>query len=67
MINRTALITALVNDYDMLCQESPDDDDITPDAYRAQLSTMTDAALVAECCVSFDDDYTINDYIAQHS
>ena len=67
MINRNALITALINDYVLLCHDSIDDDDMTPDEYRAQLDSFTDAQLIDECCIDFDDDYTLDDYIQLHS
>ena len=63
MINRNALITALINDYVLLCHDDPCDDDLTPDAYRAQLDSFTDAQLIEETCIDFDDDYTLADYI----
>ena len=67
MINRNALITALINDYVFLCHDDIDDDDMTPDEYRAQLDSFTDAQLIDECCIDFDDDYTLDDYIQLHS
>ena len=67
MINRNALITALTNDYVSLCLEDPCDDDLTLDAYRALLDSYTDAQLIDETCIDFDDDYTLDDYIQLHS
>ena len=67
MINRNALITALINEYTYLCLEDPCDDDLTPDAYRAHLNSYTDAQLIDESGVDFDDDYTLDDYIQLHS
>ena len=67
MINRSDLITAVLNDYAQLCADDPSDDDLSLDAYRAQLDAYTDDQLLRECCVTFDDDYTIDDYIQQHT
>jgi len=67
MINRNALITALINDYVYLCLEDPCDDDLNPDEYRAHLNSYTDAQLIDESGVDFDDDYTLDDYIQLHS
>ena len=67
MLNRSDLITAVLNDYAQMCADDPSDDDLSLDAYRAQLDAYTDDQLLRECGVTFDDDYTVNDYIQQHT
>ena len=64
---RDQLITALVNDYAQLCAEDPSSDDLTPDAYVTNISAYTDEQLLRECCVDFDDDFTVDDYISLHT
>jgi hypothetical protein len=52
--NRSALITALLNEYKFLCHDDFDPDvDATPDEYLAMLQSLSDDELIAEAS---DDD-----------
>ena len=57
---RSALISALYNEYKFLCHDDFDPDvDATPDEYLAMLQSLTDAELVDE--TSSDD---INEFVS---
>ena len=58
---RQHLITALSHEYDFLCHDSYDPDDMTAEQYLEYLHTLSDAELVAETCT--DDELTIDEYI----
>ena len=59
---RAQLIDALSHEYDYICQESPDDDDMTHTEYLDFVHSLTDAQLVDE---SGSDD--IVEYISLYS
>ena len=59
-VNRSALISALYNEYKFLCHDDFDPDvDATPDEYLAMLQSLTDAELIDE---TSDDD--VNEFIS---
>jgi len=60
-INRSHLISALAHEYDFLCHDSYDPDDMTAEQYLEYLHTLSDAELIAETCT--DDALTIDEYI----
>ena len=61
--NRSALITALYNEYKWLCHDDFDADvDATPDEYLAMLQTFTDDELLAES--STNEHFSIDEFIS---
>ena len=61
--NRSALITALLNEYKFLCHDDFDPDvDATPDEYLAMLQSLSDDELIAEAS---DDD--VSEFISTWS
>ncbi len=59
---RAQLITALANEWEYLCHESPDDDDMTRAEYLDYVHSLSDAQLVTEA-----DTDDIAEYIALYS
>ena len=59
--DRQHLISALSHEYDFLCHDSYDPDDMTAEQYLEYLHTLSDDELVAETCT--DDELTIDEYI----
>ena len=58
--NRSHLISALAHEYDFLCHDSYDPEDMTAEQYLEYLNTLSDAELIDETCT--DDD--LDDYIS---
>ena len=59
---RSQLISALANEWEYLCHESPEDDDMSAAEYLDYVHSLTDAQLIDE---SGSDN--IDEYIALYS
>jgi len=62
---RDQLISALAHEWDYLCHESPDDDDMSAAEYLDYLNTLSDAELIDETDTC--DGYTLDEYMFNHS
>lgn len=62
---REQLIDALCNEYDYLCHDDFDPDDMSLDDYRVMLHSWSYDQLVAD--TNTDDGYTLDEFIANHS
>ncbi len=58
---RQHLISALSHEYDFLCHDSYDPDDMTSEQYLEYLHTLSNDELITES--STDDTYTLDEYI----
>ena len=47
-LTRDQLIDGLVNEWEQLCHDCPEDDDATPEERRVELEAMSDEELVKE-------------------
>ena len=58
---KAQIIDALINEWVYLCHDDPQDDDMTPEAYRNELTNMSMEELVEE--TSTDEHYTLDEYM----
>ena len=58
---RDQLISALTAEYDYLCHDSTDDDNMSPDEYRAALESMSLDQLIQE--TTTDDVFTLDEFM----
>ncbi len=59
------LIDALAAEYEQLCHDCPDDDDMTDAEYREHLSTLSYDELVAETAT--DNTFTLEEFMINFS
>ena len=60
--DRKILISSLIGEYQYLCHDDPDDDDMTPAQHYSLLNTYSDEELIADSDL-FDSAFTsVEDY-----
>ena len=62
---RDQLISALANEWEYLCHESPEDDDMSASDYLNYLNCLSDSELIEE--TDTGDGYTLDEYMFNHS
>ena len=55
------LVDALVREWEYLCHDDPQDDDATPEEYRADMETMTLEELIEE--TGTDEGFTLDQFM----
>lgn len=58
---KSQLIDALVAEWEYLCHDDPQDDDMTPEEYREELINMSMEELIEETYT--DEHYTLDAYM----
>ena len=61
---REQLIDALVAEWEYLCHDDYDPDDLTPEEYRLKLECFSDDDLLEETCT--DEGYTLDEYMDRY-
>jgi hypothetical protein len=61
---KAQLIDALVAEWEYLCHDCPEDDDMTPEEYREELIEMSLEELIEE--TSTDEHYTLDEYMVNY-
>ena len=62
---RAQLIDALVVEWEYLCHDDPDPDDLSPEEYREELIEMSLEELIEE--TSTDEHYTLDEYMEHYT
>ena len=62
---RAQLIDALVAEWEYLCHDDPDPDDLSPEEYREELIEMSLEELIEE--TSTDEHYTLDEYMEHYT
>jgi len=62
---KAQLIDALVAEWEYLCHDDPDEDDMTPEEYREELIEMSMEELIEE--TSTDEHFTLEEYMNSYS
>ena len=62
---KAQLIDAIVNEWEYLCHDCPEEDDATPEERRAELETMTIEELVEETDTD-PEYYSLDEYMEHH-
>ena len=63
--SRAQLIDALVAEWEYLCHDDPDPDDLSPEEYREELIEMSLEELIEE--TSTDEHYTLDEYMEHYT
>ena len=61
---KAQLVDALVAEWDYLCHDDYDPDDLTTEEYRKEMQELTIEQLIEE--TGTDDTYTLDDYMDLH-
>ena len=62
---KAQLIDALIAEWEYLCHDDPDEDDMTPEEYREELIEMSMEELIEE--TSTDEHFILEEYMNSYS
>ena len=67
MMNYTKaqIVDALVREWEYLCHDDPDPEDLTPEQYRKEIEELTMEQLIEETDTD-DDSLTLDDYMERY-
>ena len=65
MITDSDIRIALLNEYEFLCHECEEDDDMTIDEYKSYLTTLNREQLIAE--TTTDEMFTLEEFVVSYS
>ena len=62
---KAQVVDALVREWEYLCHDDPDPDDLSPEEYREELIEMSLEELIEE--TSTDEHYTLDEYMEHYT
>jgi len=62
---KAQLVDALVAEWEYLCQDDPDPNDLSPEEYRKEMQELTIEQLIEETDTD-DDSLTLDDYMERY-
>ena len=62
---KAQLVDALVAEWEYLCHDDPDPDDLSPEEYRLKLECYSDEDLIAETDTD-DEFFTLDEYMERY-
>ena len=62
---KAQIVDALVREWEYLCHDDPDPEDLTPEQYRKEIEELTMEQLIEETDTD-DDSLTLDDYMERY-